>query len=336
MAVLTSNFDTALRRIQPSEADRNNAPKAHEDVRGVLTSAESLKEWGLSPILIGSYKRRVAIQRVYDVDVFCRMDDISVDVEPSEVLDRFFTVLDDRYGTDGAGKRRVRRQARSLQVAFPEFDGLYVDAVPARKRGDGTWEIPERNEQDWQQTNPDELTSLTNAMNEQLTELYVPTVKLLRQTRRTILKSRPGGLFVEMAFYDACLRGVVDSTNQTLCYVTGLEALAQYLSDKVSWGAALPDPTLPGQTLTFRATDLQWEEASEKFAAAAEKARAAYDGEDRCEAAVKFRSLLGGNDDYDYVFPLPADCNDDGSKKATASLIAPGERRIPAGDRRFG
>ncbi|MBC2592389.1 hypothetical protein [Rhodococcus aetherivorans] len=88
MAVLTSNFDTALRRIQPSEADRNNAPKAHEDVRGVLTGAESLKEWGLSPILIGSYRRRVAIQRVYDVDVFCRMDDISADVEPSEVLDR--------------------------------------------------------------------------------------------------------------------------------------------------------------------------------------------------------------------------------------------------------
>ena len=80
-------------------------------------------------------------------------------------------------------------------------------------------------------------------MNDTFTGDYVPLVKLIRQTRRTILDKRPGGLFAELALYDACVNYKVSKENLTLGYVTALEAIANYLEDKVSW--ARPCPTRP-------------------------------------------------------------------------------------------
>ncbi len=335
MAILSGQFSKALESIEPSPDDKANAPKAHYAVRDTLASADDLKTWGLSPILIGSYKRDVSIRRVKDVDVFCRMEDIGDDVAASTVLTKFFNVLDAAFGTDADGNDRVKRQARSLTIEFPEYDGLHVDAVPARKRLDGYWEIPTR-DGSWQATNPDELTSLKTTMNDTYAGNYVRLVKLVRQTRRTILDARPGGLFVEMALYDACVNAKVSKSGLTIGYVTALEAVADYLDDKVSWNRSLPDPTMPGHTLSFRATDNQWEVARDKFRSAASKARDAYDQTDAGKAAVAFRALLGENGDGDVVFPMPPGYNDDGTKKESASLITPGASTVPAGDRRFG
>lgn len=337
MAILTTCFSSALVSIEPSSVDKVNAPLAHSAVRDALINADALKDWGLSPVLIGSYKRNVSIRRVKDVDVFCRMESIGIEASGDEVLDAFFKVLDAEFGRDANGSPRVRRQARSLQVAFPEFDGLYVDAVPARPRYDGYWEIPKKESTEWQATNPERLTELKTAMNDQMDGRYVPTVKLLRQSRRTLLDSRPGGLFVELAFYDACSRGVIQYDSQALAFTTGLEAIAAYLAEKVAWGRDIPDPTMPGRSAHFRATDLQWEAARDRFAKAAASAREAYEEDkDLGKAALKFRRVLGENADGETVFPMPAGYNEDGSKRAQSAPITAGERLVPAGDRRFG
>jgi len=337
MALLSSQFADALVAIEPSEDDKENAPKAHAEVRDVLTSAANLKDWGLSPVLIGSYKRDVSIRRVKDVDVFCRMEDIGSDVTEASVLDRYYTALDVSFGTDANGNRRVHRQARSLKIEFPEFDDLHVDAVPARRRSDGYWEIPTR-DGGWQQTNPEELTNLKTAMNDDFGGNYVKLVKLIRQTRRTIVghDTKPGGLFVELALYDACRGGLVSKDGLAIGYVNGLEAIADYLRDKVAWERTLPDPTMPGHTLSFQATDKQWETASDKFRSAATDARQAYDEDDPGKAALILQELLGENGDGETVFPMPPGYGDDGTKAKTAFAITPGLRRVPAGDHRFG
>ncbi|MEV8266233.1 nucleotidyltransferase [Microbacterium sp. NPDC076911] len=336
MANLSSCFANALTMVEPSSVDKENAPLAHASVREVLSSANVLKDWDLSPVLIGSYKRDVSIRRVKDVDMFCRMLSADSTLSGQDVLNAFFQVLEAEYGRDESGAPRVRRQARSLQVAFPEFDGLYVDVVPARERFDGYWEIPEKNTDEWQSTNPEKLTALKTDMNTSMDGLYVPTVKLLRQARRAILDSRPGGLFVELALYDACSRGAVQWDSQAHAFVTGLESIAEYLCDKVSWGRALPDPSMPGQYAKFRATDLQWKSASDRFEAAAATAREAYRTDDLGAAAIGYRSTLGNNGDGEIVFPMPAGYDEDGKKKAFAGPITAGERMVPAGDRRFG
>lgn len=121
-----------------------------------------------------------------DVDLFGRLMDLADEVEPDELLKEFERVLKAEFGPE-----RVARQVRSLRVAFPHLDGLYVDAVPARPwtspHGEDAWQLPKRGETGWQATNPERLTELTIKLNAQFGKLYVPVVKLLRQTRRALM-----------------------------------------------------------------------------------------------------------------------------------------------------
>ena len=98
----------------------------------------------------------------------------------------------------------------------------------------------------------------------------------------------------------------------------------------------MSDPTLPGERVQIRATDAELQMAKAEFQAAAAKAREALDSDDRCAAALTFRELLGGNDDHEFVFPMPVDCTEDGQSKAAATPIVAGDRTVPAGNRRYG
>lgn len=336
MAALTDQFKTALSNIEPCGDDKANAPDAHKDLRAVLLADEVLAGWGIDPVLIGSYARNVSIRRVKDVDVFCRLISLPTGTSRDSILDRFFDVLNDAYGNDDDGNPRVQRQERSITVLFPQYDGLYVDAAPARPTSDGMWEIPERGDDGkWHKTNPVALGDLTSKMNDTHHEKYVPTVKLIRQTRRALLGKRPGGLWFEMAVYEACVQGAVPADgNYATQYTTALEKIADLLDDKVDDGIDLPNPAVDGEVITVRATDTQWDNARTKFRDAATAARAALDSDNRCWAAREFQNLLGGNDDFDAVFPMPADCNPDGTNRSP-SLVA-GDRNVPAGDSRFG
>ncbi|UKA58238.1 nucleotidyltransferase domain-containing protein [Arthrobacter sp. FW306-2-2C-D06B] len=335
MALLSGEFSTALGRIEPG-ADKENAPEAHQLVRSVLESDATLAEYGIKSVLIGSYKRRVSIRRVKDVDVFCMLEELPVGVTSKEILDKFFEVLHGAFGRDSSGHQRTKRQDRSLQVDFPEFD-LYVDAVPARPHWDkNSWEIPKRGQDnDWQQTNPDLLTSLTQQMNDAHAAMYVPTVKLLRQTRRALMgHSKPGGFFIEIATYQAFASGAVVGQNQADYYASALAVVAKLIKNHVDYGLSIGDPTLPGLPLSVRAKTEEFERLKTTFAGASESAARALAEEDRGKAALGFRNLLGVNGDGEEVFPMPAGYEEDGTKKER--LIVPGDAHVPAGSRNFG
>lgn len=336
MAHLKQQFKDALSAIEPGD-DKANAPEAHRLVRDALAADAKLNEYGVNPVLIGSYKRSVSIKRVKDVDVFVRLPDVPDDVTSKDVLDRFFTVLHAAFGSDDDGHRRTKRQDRSLQVSFPEYD-LYVDAVPARPYSDGeTWEIPQKGDADnWVRTNPEKLTSLTTEMNAAHEGYYVPTVKLLRQTRRSILGagSKPGGFFIEVATYQAFASGLVFGDDHAEYYASALEEVSKIIGGYVGYGIGVNDPTLPGHTINIRATDDELDAAKARFADAAETAREALNEEDEGKAALAFQKLLGKNGDDETVFPMPPGFNEDGSKRASA--ISAGARTVPAGTRTFG
>ena len=336
MAHLKQQFKDALSSIEPGD-DKANAPEAHQLVRDALEADAKLTEYGVHPVLIGSYKRSLSIKRVKDVDVFVRLPDVPSDVTSKDILDRFFTVLHAEFGSDNDGHRRTKRQDRSLQVSFPEYD-LYVDAVPARPHWDGeTWEIPQKGDADkWVRTNPEKLTSLSSEMNTAHDRYYVPTVKLLRQTRRSILGAgkKPGGFFIEAATYQAFASGLVLGNDHAEYYVSALEEVSTIIGNYVSYGIGVNDPTLPGHTISIRATDDELDAAKTRFADAAETAREALKEEDEGQAALTFQKLLGNNGDDEPVFPMPPGFNEDGTKRASA--ISAGARVVPAGTRTFG
>lgn len=334
MAHLKQQFKDALSSIEPCD-DKTNAPEAHRLVRDALEADANLTEYGVSPVLIGSYKRNVSIRRIKDVDVFVRLPDMPSDVTSKDILDKFFTVLHAEFGTDAEGHRRTKRQDRSLQISFPEYD-LYVDAVPARLHWDGeTWEIPQKgDENEWVRTNPEGLTSLSSEMNAAHDGFYVPTVKLLRQTRRAQLGKKPGGFFIELATYQAFASGAVSGNDQAEYYASATAEVSKIIGNFVTYGIGVNDPTLPGNVIRIRATDDELEAARTQFANSAIAAQDALDEEDEGKAALAFRKLLGKNGEDEIVFPMPPGFNEDGSKRASA--ISAGARVVPAGQRTFG
>ena len=184
-------------------------------------------------------------------------------------------------------------RARSVKVEFPGF-GLAVDAVPARPCLDSSYiEIPDRSA-GWETTNPEALTELTTAMNNRYDDEYVPLVKLIRQTRRHNLGKRPGGFYFEILTYHAAQSGLDARTTATL-FATALRSIAGQLQAAAA-GAAVLDPTMPGEVISIRATDAQMRTAADTFAALASKAETAL-GAELCPAAKAFREILGRNDD---------------------------------------
>ncbi|WP_421740715.1 SMODS domain-containing nucleotidyltransferase [Cellulomonas sp.] len=341
MPQLTTQFGEALRNIEPTSSDKDNAPKAHNAVREALLADDELVAWGLDPILIGSYKRHVSIRRMKDVDVFGRLADLPSDVEPAVLLASFERVLREAFGAD-----RIKRQARSLQVSFPDLDDLYVDAVPARPwtspYGEEAWQLPKRGEDGWQATNPERLTELTTDLNEQFDKRYVPVVKLLRQTRRSLMgDKKPGGLIIEMAALLAFQSGSVSGTTIGEVYVSALRATGERLYNAFVLGFGLEDPTLAGEVLYVRGSDADKSALATAFVEAGKRAQDGLDAgsDEKCEAAKVFRDILGkavdDKGEPDYVFPMPDDCNLDGTRKAFTQVRA-GDAQIPAGDRRFG
>ncbi|MBX9718044.1 MAG: hypothetical protein K2X36_04290 [Microbacteriaceae bacterium] len=160
-------------------------------------------------------------------------------------------------------------------------------------------------------------------------------MKLLRQTRRALLgKKKPGGFFFEVATYEAFASGRLTGSDQAEYYVAALDKVSKIVENLVTLGIAVSDPTLPGHTISIRATDDELEAARSRFIDAAIDARAALEEEDEGKAALAFQKLLGRNGDGDTVFPMPPGFNDDGSKREFA--ISAGERVVPAGARTFG
>ncbi|MEE8601307.1 nucleotidyltransferase [Euzebya tangerina] len=328
MAQLITQFEKACSNVEPDAEDIANAAEAHAAIRDVLDNHPDLVVKGIDTVLIGSYKRHVSIRRVKDVDVLSRTD--GLDMTAPEALDLFEQILchEDAFGED-----RVERQDRSIKIGFPDYN-LDVDAVPARPAGE-YWEIPDRGAT-WTKTNPEKLTTLSSTINGTFDGLYVPIVKLIRQSRRANLDRRPGGFYFEILTYHAFNNGL-DGDNLPTLFVAAMRSVADQLAEVVN-GGDVEDPTMPGEYITVRVTDAQLLAAARKFAALADKAEGALGNDDLCGSALAFREVLGKNSDDEWVFPMPASCNDDGTRKAVAtvsSTATAGDQDVPAGNRRF-
>lgn len=332
MAELAAQFLDAQSNIEPSDDDMDNAPAAHQEISDLLGDDDKLKKWGINPYLIGSYGRRVSIRRVYDVDMFCRLEKYPAGLAASSVLDRVETVLTDKYGDDA-----VTREDKSITVLVPDADGLYVDVVPARE-ADDVWEIP-TDDEGWQRTNPIRLGELKEEKNDDFDEMYVPCVKLLRQARRNLLgKTKPGGFSIEMAVFTAAEEGALAQTTSMMEFFTSaIEGVADILRRIADEDFELPDPSMEGEVMQFDA-DADWDNAATKFETAAADARAAYGmAEDKAgKAALLMQGIFGGNEDHQNVFPMPPNYDENGNARAKVNERNTGSRAVTAGSLRFG
>lgn len=348
---------------------------AHVEVRSVLRADGQLRGHGLDDILIGSYARRVSIWPGKDVDVFGRLTRHNVgSITPDTTYGMFGTALQpfadqgrltpqprsfkvdynqrrlpgEQYlrtaaAEYGWARRRVDRVLRELDELAFEFS---VDVVPA-VAWDDHYGIPEVGRHvttgeryrtgQWRLTNPVELTDLTQARNRAPriggAGAYVRTVKAIKQVKSHHLSgTKPSALFYEFLLYDGFTAGAIagaswaDITASALSYISSrMHSLDQHPAcDPVLGQPYQPAP--PANDLSAAAT---------VFDDLARTAQRAVRASTRCQAAIEWRQVFGGNERHDQVFPLPPGCRGTGATMgaAAANIAAGGTAERSFGER---
>lgn len=341
--ILSEQFRIAQSNLELG-ARRKVAIAAHLEVRAAMRLARTLTERGLDDVLIGSYPRRTGIWPGKDVDVFAKLTNESIDtIDPSVAYELFLTVLDRAF------PGRVQQQDRSVKIEYrptllPDLsfvrqaarlldesdvigpaDGFEfsVDVVPAVHFG-SVWGIPDRSREHWTRsaaaerwtrTNPEKLTELTQQLNGQASingqGTYVPTVKTIRQIRRTHLgDAKPGGFFFELLVHEGFTIGQVKGDSWAEITASTL----RYLADRLLTVAATPlcDPVLE-QPYNPQPSPAALTHAAAVFAQLAQRAEVAITAE-KCAAAAAWRHIFGSNTKVNGpVFELPSGCRADGT-----------------------
>ena len=331
MNIFNGQFLSALNNIEVNGEKREKATAAHTEIQELLSEDDVLREWGISTRLIGSYSRQTAIYPGKDVDVFARLTNLDTRVNPQDVYGRVEAVLVETYG------ERATAQARSIKIDFTDPADLIttdfaVDAVPAVSSGN-RWAIPTK-ERDlwleearaWVETDPERFGALSSALNKATwsptvggRNAYKPIVKLMRQTRDIHMRRRkPGGLYVEFATHEVWSKKLVDGREWCLLFAATLRKVAERFS-RASYQPLL-DPGLD-KPVDPPLSGYQWEYASRTFSQLADKADRALNEDDRCQAAIWWRQILGENA-RGQVFPLPPGCSGEGFSTATGAAVS--------------
>ena len=322
MPRLRKQFEQALTNIEVNGQKRKRAIRAHTEIRELLQQDEQLKEWGVEPLLIGSYGRDTGIYPGKDVDVLLRFTKLDTRAEPRAVFHSVWRVIVKKYGQLGQGGGRAQQQARSVKVLFPDRDrtsgshgDFSVDAVPAVRKGE-LWAIPTKDQNRWLEGEGRWVTTgavrfgrLSEDLNQSAScpkvgqrQAYKPIVKLVRQTRETHLgDKRPGGLYLEFVTFDAWQSRLVAGSEWDLLLAQTLRCTADRFER--AWGAPLLDPVLrtPVDPPLSAGQIQQATDIFGKLAVAADRALRMND----TDAATEWRKILGGNDRANPVFPNP-------------------------------
>ena len=295
--------------------ERENAIKAHAEVRLALESDAKLQEWGVDTVLIGSYRRKTAIYPCKDVDVFVKLPKAPADATPEQVFSEVQRVLVARF------PGRATEHRRSMMVSG-FADDLSVDAVPAVPDG-ARWKIPQTDSKQvgerwvkdrWETTDPERLTTLTDAVQQASPEIsgqrsYLRSVRLIKQMRDTHIgrEEKPSGLYFELLTYWAFRDGALAGSYAELL-VPVLDSIATRLGSMiVVTEPAMDQPYAPAPDATELA------DAATVFRRLSVEARTALTLDD-CAAAVVWRRMLGENDKVGWCFPVPPGCTASGER----------------------
>ena len=186
MITVSEAFEKFRQRLELSTTEQQDAIRRHNDVRECIRADFDIER----DFLTGSYSRHTKTKPLKDVDIFfCLGDGDSYwrDRPPKDVLDAFERCLSDAYGAENVEPGRhcvtVEFEKRNPTVD-EEGKVLSNDAVPAYDTGN-CYEIPDRVLGKWIKTDPDIHKEATTAKNKELSDKWVPLVKMLKRWNRS-------------------------------------------------------------------------------------------------------------------------------------------------------
>lgn len=295
MLTTTQAFDKFRQRLELGDKEAKDAQKRQTEVRECVRENFDLSRDFLS----GSYSRHTKTKPLKDVDIVFVLGEKERwrrDQPPLDTLQAFEACLKKTYGEEG----QVSVGRRSVTVEFEknyypeEHDGkvLSIDAVPAFSSGKDEYEIPDKESGKWIKTNPEVHRQQSTARNKELSERFVPLVKMAKGWNRANGKPIKPSFLVEVM-----AQGLVDPPFSN--YPDEIRNL--FASMEANIGMNWPDPAGLGPPVSDQMTAQLISDARKALQEAQRKAALARRAEEmgrQGEALRLWREILG---DY---FPL--------------------------------
>lgn len=180
MTYVDEAFEKLRRQLEITKTEEDNAKRRHKEIRDVVAASWQLEDH----FLTGSYRRHTKTKRLKDVDIFVVIDGGGPQSGlqpkgPNAVLSGLKAILDEKYDSVV-----IDRMACTISVGSDE-QIMSFDVVPAFKRADGGYEIPDTR-RGWIATNPKRQHKLTTEKNKACDDNFIPFVKMVKGANREL------------------------------------------------------------------------------------------------------------------------------------------------------
>lgn len=302
---------TAVRPIGDEKSDVDivfvtNLPKS----KYAPSEAMELLEPFLDQYYGGQWKEN---QRSYKIELKRIEMDLVLTAAPSEAM------MVELSATESIGQADVEA------LANQEDMGVIAKAIDATYEGGGSdWrdeplEIPDREEDVWDETHPLATLEWTQYKNDQTNGNYINVVKAIKWWRRTHVDTpeRPKSYPLERLVAECCpnhVSGVADGVTRT--FDVFIDRYEQYAEQELT--PPLGQHGLPEKNVLARVEGQNFAAFYDRITEAAEMAHRALDEENKEQSAVYWRDLFG--EKFPLIGSPDADEKDD---ESTASFTPP-------------
>jgi len=292
---LEEYFDTLL-------ADTVNLPQSKLDllasrsksVHDALVADLSIGDNIIGYTVQGSWAQRTIINPVggkeFDADILLNMNEVP-DWEPKDYIEQVYWALD-RHATYASMPHRRRCRCVTLTYA----NSMHIDIVPHLILSDEREVITNRDENEWETTDPDGFTQWMKNQDEACggnLRKVIRLVKFLRDHRNSFTGT-PSIIITTLLGNQALpvgqILGYYTTLPDTLLHL--VEALDVWLQQQPS-PPSIADPSGSGATFDHRWNESSYRYFRERMHAHAAQIRAAYNEADKNQSVAKWQTLFG-------------------------------------------
>lgn len=273
--------------LNNERAERINS--ALSNLRTFVEKDESIRKILLDFILQGSFAINTAIKpnndvEEFDVDVVLGLDISQFPIDrqkPEDIIAWLANRLhENRPHYDG----KVRQRKRCVRIVYA--GDFHLDVVPAHCSGDisGPILVPNKEEDEWQLSHPKGYVSWASQVDEKSEGKFSRIMKMLKHWRDDKFgkDSAPNSILFTTLFGKHMSNGF---SSDAEALVLTMENLSNYLNG-ISSIPSVSNPSLPTENLARNWMEDHFKLFRDRFTTATEKARNAYNDEDR-EKSIK-------------------------------------------------
>jgi len=292
---LTDYFDTLL-------MDTVNLPQSKLDLLASRASSVSnalQADLTVGPHVMGytpqgSWAQRTIINPVgdkeFDADILLDMEDVA-GWEPKDYIEQVYRALD-RHGTYTSMPHTRRCRCVTLTYA----NSMHIDIVPHLTLADGREVIVNRDDNDWETTDPDGFTDWMKRQDASCNGNLRKVIRLMKYLRdvRNSFTSTPSIIITTLVGNQVSVIDKYVGNYSTLpdALVHLVEALDVWLQQHPT-RPSVPDPSNPSTTFDHRWTDATYSYFRNRVHAHSADIRLAYDETDRDTSVALWQSVFG-------------------------------------------